>query len=208
MCRRIRFSQDDCGIGGLADINHTARPRGTVPPCVKPQLVTKQNKGEIKKVTLIHMLHHIATHGMNLAHLFGDDARDGIGGHYMATGDVYHPHERVQKAGTSLKTDVGFRLRGGGGGGGGCEYRTSVKHIGAGMASSCNHTPRNAKVFRHGGALSQDVPTLDIIVGEYKRRREQRLIPNEDFGRPNKPSGAHFQSTFHIREYSIWATFI
>jgi len=30
--------------------------------------------------------------------------------------------------------------------------------------------------------------------------------PNEDFGRPNKRFGPCFQSTFHIREYSIWAT--
>ena len=32
--------------------------------------------------------------------------------------------------------------------------------------------------------------------------------PNEDFGRSSKHSGTHFQSTFHIRAYSIWATFI
>ncbi len=32
--------------------------------------------------------------------------------------------------------------------------------------------------------------------------------PNEDFGRPFKHSGTYFQSTFHILEYSIWATFI
>ena len=32
--------------------------------------------------------------------------------------------------------------------------------------------------------------------------------PNEDFGRPSKHSGTYFQSTFHMREYSIWATFI
>jgi hypothetical protein len=32
--------------------------------------------------------------------------------------------------------------------------------------------------------------------------------PNEDFGRPSKHSGTYFQSTFQIREYSIWATLI
>ena len=32
--------------------------------------------------------------------------------------------------------------------------------------------------------------------------------PNEDLGRPIKHSGTNFQSTFQIREYSIWATFI
>ena len=29
--------------------------------------------------------------------------------------------------------------------------------------------------------------------------------PNEDFGRPNKPSGTSFRRTFQGREYSIWA---
>ena len=28
--------------------------------------------------------------------------------------------------------------------------------------------------------------------------------PNEDFGRPNQPSGTRFRSTFQGREYSIW----
>jgi hypothetical protein len=31
-------------------------------------------------------------------------------------------------------------------------------------------------------------------------------LPTEDFGRPSKHSGTHFQITFHIREYSSWAT--
>jgi hypothetical protein len=30
-------------------------------------------------------------------------------------------------------------------------------------------------------------------------------LPNESFGRPNKPSGTTFRSTFQGREYSIWA---
>jgi hypothetical protein len=30
--------------------------------------------------------------------------------------------------------------------------------------------------------------------------------PNEDFGRLNKHFGPCFQSTFHIREYSLWST--
>jgi hypothetical protein len=32
------------------------------------------------------------------------------------------------------------------------------------------------------------------------------MHPKEDFGRLNKPFGPCFKSTFHIREYSIWAT--
>ncbi len=34
------------------------------------------------------------------------------------------------------------------------------------------------------------------------------MFPNEDFGRSSKHSGTYFQSTFNIREYSIWDTFI
>ncbi len=37
---------------------------------------------------------------------------------------------------------------------------------------------------------------------------ENLWFPNEDFGRPVQHSGTHFQTIFHIREYSIWATFI
>ncbi len=42
--------------------------------------------------------------------------------------------------------------------------------------------------------------------GGWNRAIFARYYAHEDFGTSNKHVGLYFQSTFHIREYSIWAT--
>ncbi len=68
--------------------------------------------------------------------------------------------------------------------------RTHNHHVINALSSSCD-------VYRHIVVLSHRI-LANLLVS--------LCSPNEDFGRLNKPFGPCFKSTFHIREYSIWAT--
>ena len=83
-----------------------------------------------------------------------------------------------------------------------CEYRTKIRHIACVHCTNIRHAP--ARIHSNCIASLLGPPLLCI----WCERSATLCSPNEDFGRPSKHSGTHFQSTFQIREYSIWATFI
>lgn len=89
----------------------------------------------------------------------------------LKTGKEIYNIEELSKAGPNYKADCKIKFIKTG-------YITciSIKSKNCGSPSIMNHTHRSAKVFQKDGDLFQYLPSIDLILAEYKDKRNNKII--------------------------------
>lgn len=136
-------------------------------------LQNTQNKGEKDEVLLlIELFHFNQTAQYNkLVDIFGEEASEGISILDMNTKDEIVDVDIMSKAKCGFKADCMIRMKKTQN-----IYCISIKSKNGANPAILNHTPRNAKIFREGGVLYDNISWLDKILEDYIDKRNNNVI--------------------------------
>lgn len=135
-------------------------------------LTSNLNIGEKDEILLLITLFYLNQSNQydKLIQIFGEEASQGIC-ILDSKNDEILDINKISKAPSNFKADCMIRMKM-------TEktYSVSIKSKNGSSPAILNHTPRNAKVFLEGGALCEEVGSLDRVVAEYIEKRNAKTI--------------------------------
>jgi len=136
-------------------------------------LTSNQNTGEKDEVLLLVKLFHFNQTKQydQLIDIFGEEASEGISILNIDTKDEILDINKISKVKRKFKADCMIQMRK-------TEniYSISIKSKNGANPAIINHTPRSAKVFHEGGILCDSIDSLDIIMTDYIKKRNTKII--------------------------------
>jgi hypothetical protein len=134
---------------------------------------SSQNVGEKDEMIVIMQLfnHNRLKDYDNLVKIFGDEASEGVAIINTDTNAIITDTKDIRKASGNYKADISIQMNKTN-----MIYPTSIKSKNGANAAILNHTPRTAKVFMPSGCLHKHLPSLDVLLHEYKYKRMNKQI--------------------------------
>mgnify|MGYP005645438047 CR=1 FL=1 len=141
---------------------------------VKIKILTSNlNTGEKDEILLLIKLFYLNQTNQydKLIDIFGEEASQGISILNIDTNNKILDIHKISKTNGKFKADYMIQMEQ-------TEkiYCISVKSKNGSKPAILNHTPRSAKIFQEGGILCDTIDSLDIILIEYIKKRNAKII--------------------------------